>query len=426
MANIQQSGNKYKITVFVSRDSAGKKIRKSITYTPKEQTPAKINKEVEGFAHEYEKRIREGLCYEGENMTFRSVYEIWGAKWAPQNLSLRCEEEYKKKIENKFLRQLGHKKISNIKPLDIQSIIDSMSERLAPKTVKSHFSAFNSVMRYAYKMSIIKENPCDRCQLPKIKKDNKLHYFTRDQALTFLHSLDNEYPATFKAHTRVLKKTGIPYEVPEYTETYRVSTMWKAYFYLAIYGAFRRGEECALKWSDLDEEKHTVSVERAIAKTEKQGQIIKPPKTVAGIRKITLPAKCFDLLREWKTEQIALSLQLGSQWQGSRGKDFSDNYIFINVLNGLAVDVDTPTHKFRELIEWHNKSVENEEDMLPKIRLHDLRHTSATMLLAEGVDIETVSRRLGHEKASTTLDIYGHALETKDVEASETLERLFG
>jgi integrase len=66
-----------------------------------------------------------------------------------------------------------------------------------------------------------------------------------------------------------------------------------------------------------------------------------------------------------------------------------------------------------------------EAEKLPSIRLHDLRHTAATLLLSEGVDIETVSHRLGHSKASITLDVYGHALETKDRAAADKLEELF-
>ena len=73
----------------------------------------------------------------------------------------------------------------------------------------------------------------------------------------------------------------------------------------------------------------------------------------------------------------------------------------------------------------YNESCEREEDKLPLIRLHDLRHTSATILLSEGVDIETVSHRLGHKKCSVTLDVYGHWMEDNDRKASEKLEEVF-
>ena len=92
---------------------------------------------------------------------------------------------------------------------------------------------------------------------------------------------------------------------------------------------------------------------------------------------------------------------------------------------GSRMDIDTPSHKFKKAIEYYNSTCTNEEDKLPLIHLHDLRHTSATLLLANHVDIETVSHRLGHSKPSITLDEYGHWMEETDRTASDTPETLF-
>jgi integrase len=119
-----------------------------------------------------------------------------------------------------------------------------------------------------------------------------------------------------------------------------------------------------------------------------------------------------------------LCLQLGTLWIGERGKKFDENYVFIQLDSGLPLHIDTPTHKFKEVIEMYNRTCENEEDKLPLIHLHDLRHTSATLLISNGVDISTVSHRLGHKHTSVTLDVYSHFLPDKDEEASDTLERL--
>jgi len=130
---------------------------------------------------------------------------------------------------------------------------------------------------------------------------------------------------------------------------------------------------------------------------------------------------CFTILRKWHSEQRQIALASGEAWKGKTGKHFDDNYIFIQE-DGQRMDVDTPSHKFQKLIKLYNLT---HEDKLPRIRLHDLRHTSATLLLASGTDIETVSHRLGHSKASITLDVYGHALKSMDKTASDTLETMF-
>ena len=282
-------------------------------------------------------------------------------------------------------------------------------------------------MQYAFKKDYIKENPCARCDdLPRVERDTELHYFTVKQAKTFLKAMDMTYTSTHKGHKRVLKATGEAYEVPEYTETHTIPTQYKAFFRLAIFGGFRRGELCALTWEDINESKRSVSITKSLSKLEDGTQELKGPKTKASNREIVLPAECFEALKAWKTEQVCLCLKLGTAWKGYRGKEYDKNNIFIDMTSGRPINVDTPSHKFHEIIDLYNSQIaEREEDELPHIRLHDLRHTSATLLLANNQDIETVSKRLGHARASVTLDIYGHALKEMDEKASDTLERLF-
>ncbi|MEY8355414.1 tyrosine-type recombinase/integrase [Lachnospiraceae bacterium 54-53] len=100
------------------------------------------------------------------------------------------------------------------------------------------------------------------------------------------------------------------------------------------------------------------------------------------------------------------------------------NYLFTQ-LNGRQMYPSTPYGMFKKIIRWHNEAVTKEEDKLPEIPLHGLRHTSATLLISQNVDIRTVSGRLGHAQASTTTDIYSHFLQKADEAASDPPENLF-
>ena len=242
-----------------------------------------------------------------------------------------------------------------------------------------------------------------------------------------------DYSIHFPERHRKNKKTGELITVRAYDVTRSVDLMWRVYFTMAIYGMFRRGEMCALTWNDIDEKKQTISIDKAAAMT-RQEQYIKGPKTEAGIRVVSMPEEIFVLLREWKKEQTALCMKLGTAWKGHRngmkedGKtpdSFDENNVFIQLDSGLPVHLSTPGHKFHEIIDLYNATCEKAEDQLPHIRLHDLRHTGATLLLGNNADIETVSHRLGHSKASVTLDIYGHALPENDKQAAEMLEAMF-
>ena len=420
MAEITCRKGIYKIRVYLGKDVNGRKITESTTFTPTKKTPKAIKKEVQEFAMNYEKKVKEGILLSGEKLSLADVVEEWKKDQTFKDLTKSVQESYVDILNRRIFPHIGHLKISKITPLHIQKIYNDMEQDgKAPKTIKRTNTALNSVLKYAYRMNIIQENPCDRIRLPKNKVDTDLHYFTLDQADRFLDSLTKEYTIE---HPEVIRSNGR--KIPAYTETITTHFQYVPFFYLAIYGGFRRSEIIALTWNDIDFENRTVSITKAITKT-KEGQFVKETKTVAGNREIMLPSQCFEVLKDWKLKQMGMSISMGESWKGETGKDFDKNFIFIQIEDGSRMDVDTPTHKFKKAIQNYNATCTKEEDKLPLIHLHDLRHTSATLLLANHVDIETVSHRLGHSKPSITLDVYGHWMEETDRTASDTLENLF-
>lgn len=452
-ARLQKDGTvSYTIFVSLGRDKAtGKQIIKTTTYTPKAKAPAKAEKEARAYAISFEEKVKNGDLVSGDKVTVNEFVKIWEKNWLPAK-TLSVREKYKDILRLVVLPAIGHMKITAVRATHIDKIIKDRQEAgKAPKTVRDTFTVINSVFRYALKKQYIRENPCMRCDdLPPVtmRTGKDLQFFDQDQARRFLRdALTMEYEMKFGQRSRKSKATGKTYTVKEYTVIRSVPLQWRVYFTMAIYGMFRRGEMCALTWNDIDEKNRTISIDKAAAMTRSK-QYIKGPKTEAGIRKVSMPEEIFMLLREWKKEQTALCMKLGTAWKGHRngmkedGKtpdSFDENNIFIQLENGLPVHLSTPGHKFHEIINLYNvacedaaKRLDNEADRrkklaekLPDIRLHDLRHTGATLLLGNNADIETVSHRLGHAKASVTLDIYGHALPKNDEAAADTLAAMF-
>lgn len=123
-----------------------------------------------------------------------------------------------------------------------------------------------------------------------------------------------------------------------------------------------------------------------------------------------------EVAREYHKEQLQYRLAIGSQWEGA-------NFIFIQA-SGKQLYPDTPSKVFSKLIRRHNSNTTDESQKLPEIPLHGLRHTSATLLISQSVDIKIVQNRLGHSQASTTMDIYSHALQKMDEKAADVLDNL--
>ena len=422
----------YQISVYVGKEASGKQIFKSRSFTPTATAPTKARKEVERFAMEFEQQVLSANVVDGDKITFSEFVEIWKKNWL-SGKTPHTRENYMQIINNTVIPRIGTLKLSAIRPTHIDRIINERTQDgKKAATVRKDFTPVNSVFRYAVKKQYIRENPCDRRDdLPtvKAKGGNDIQFFTEDQANRFLNdALTMTYTYTCKAHKRTLKKTGRTYEVPEYTETHTLPLQWRIYYMMAIYGTFRKGELVAMTWEDLDMNNCIASVNKSMSRTKELGQFVKPPKTEASIRDLSMPEDCFVLLRRWKMEQMALCGKLGTAWLGHRNMkkadgtmdSFEKNTIFIQEDNGLPVDLSTPGHKFNEILTYYNAAC-REEDKLPRIRLHDLRHTGATLLLGWGVDIETVSRRLGHSKTSVTLDIYGHALPENDRKAADLM-----
>lgn len=144
-------------------------------------------------------------------------------------------------------------------------------------------------------------------------------------------------------------------------------------------------------------------------------QITKAPKTKNSNRVVSIPHFLTLRLKALKKSQLAYRLSVGDYWQG-------DNWIFTQT-NGRQMNYSTPYAAFQDIIKRYNEG-KKPVDQLPAIPFHGLRHTSATLLIASHQDVRTVSSRLGHAQASTTMNIYAHALQETDRKAVNALETM--
>lgn len=441
MASIEKNVNKkggvtYKIIVSNGYDTRGKKIRKIKTFKPDPyKTELQNKKELERVAFEFEQSVINGRYLDGEKITLAELADKWYKEYVIQRLTAKTQEQYKYYLERYIVPALGHLKTAQIKPLHIQEFynhlkndnvrLDGKSGGFSKATIQKINNVLSGLLHCAVNWQIIDTNPCERVNVPNYENTiTKSDYFTPEQAILFLNALEMSYPHAVKGHKRI-DDTGKAYYVGDYTEKRTVPLQFKVLFNIALFGGLRKGELLGLTFNDVDFDKNTVSINKSVSYANKQ-TIIKEPKTKTSIRVVTLPETVISLIFQLKQEQAQKQLKYGDRWNNPKG------YLFTNEDGGLMF-YSTPYKRLKQILRDYNDLIESnggipqsekEQLLLPNITLHGLRHTSATLLISQNIDVRTVSARLGHAQTSTTMNIYAHALKSLDRAASDALENV--
>lgn len=448
MAYVQKINDHYKITVTVgqtviqppkgSREKPiVKKERRYIDYKPRAKSVKAQEREVQKFAAQFEEQARSGQFIDGRFMTFNDLMREWDVHWAqrPQGLTPRVRESYLAQLNRFVVPQIGNMIAANVSTIDIDKIIESMQAKdYAVKSIKLTFTAVNSVFAFAYRKSIIQENPCRRATVPKASKSSDLTTFSQDQARRFLQHLRDGY----EVFSDPIKRKKVNGEKPEvnvsgYSYHQSYSTECVAFLSILILEGFRKGELVALRWRDVDFKNKKINIHQAASRANGE-QFVKSPKTESSNRLVYVSSATIRLLKKLKAEQRTKAFKLGSLWNGERGRDFDENFCFTARGSANMIDLNTPRLWFTRAVGHYNEQIQRDETLtddekekllLPKIKLHSLRHAYATLQLAAGTDIAVISRHLGHANISTTLNIYTHSTEKNDKAAAEAADRIF-
>ena len=163
--------------------------------------------------------------------------------------------------------------------------------------------------------------------------------------------------------------------------------------------------------SDINWRKRTIHVQRGVVKLSHQESITKDPKTTSGDRMVYLSKEMCQLLKAWRKECERDRQQTANETVNE------DDYLFRQP-NGKPMNPCTFTYRFKLILKANNLPL--------NLNVHSLRHTNASLLIAQGVDVRTVASLLGHAQASTTLDIYAHAFDKNKRKAQEKLGKTIG
>ena len=426
MASIQNRNGHYLITICNGYDVNGKKIRHVRTFTPNPlRTKKQQERDLQQFVREFEEEIESVVSQDGRKITFKAFSERWLAEYAV-NLQPGTIAKYTQELESKIYPAIGHRKLSELKPAVLSSFFAGLAKdgaRLDGKpggysaaSISKTRNVVSAILRTAEQLEVIDRNPCDKVVLPKGEETaDQIKFFTPEQAKTFLAYIETPYSLRVSGHQRV-DDTGIPYTVEAYEIHKEIPEQIRILFNLAIYAGLRKGEILALEFSDVDFEANTVSITKA-ATVVKGEQICKKPKTKMSTRTVAIPPDLTLRILDLKKSREQLKDSLGDFWQGG-------DWVFVQD-NGQMMNYSTPYQALQDVLRRYNAD-RTPEDHLPVIPFHGLRHTAATLLIAAGVDVKTISARLGHALTSTTMNIYVHALQDSDKKAADAISNLLG
>ena len=388
--SIEKRGkNSYRLTVSEGFDLNGKPMihRKTIHGTKKD---AEI--ELAKFVTE----VQNGLVIDGKSLKFSEFVEIWKRDYGSKELAPTTHKRYCRMLETRILPYFGHFYINKIRPTDIMKFYDLLEKDtqlvrkkgnngsktkkpLSGKTILEHHRLLRAMLHRAVYWQLIVSNPAERVQPPRAKKPKRRSY-------------DDE-------QTKILLENLEKLTVED--------TKYKVAIILTIFTGVRLGELMGLEWQDVDFRNGIISINRSSQYLSDMGVFTKVPKTESSIREIAIPEFIISLLEEyklWYEEQKSL---YGELWTNS---------------NRLFVQADGKPMHPSSISKWFVKYVSTIG--LPVINFHGLRHTNASLLVAQNVDIAVVSARLGHAQISTTLDFYVHPLLSHNRKAGYALENL--
>lgn len=429
----KDGSEKYRITVSVSRSGGvdGKRIQKTTIYHPDPAKSKRDNqKALQTYADEFERKCLDGSIV-AEEMLFRDYATQWLENYAANNVERTTYKKYESHIRLILIPRMGHLTISELKPSTVARILDSIKEngydygkkgrrgKYSERTVRDCKATLSTICTSAVLDGVLASNPCtaakQRTRKSVEKKQPKA--FSIDQAMRFLDAIERPIKIVSPAHE--VKRNGKIVQIREYIlGEYTLALRYRVAFTLIIFAGLRREEVSGLEWRDVDFTDGSISIERAAVFLD--GEItIKTPKSAAGYRKIYLPSVVMDKLKELKRETRSNIMQLGTAWQSSR--NIEENPVFSRSEGG-RMHPQTLNKELGRIIASYNIQCQDEADRLPKITLHQLRHTSASILIAQGMEPTAVAQRLGHSDASITLSIYAHSFEERDRAAADALE----
>jgi integrase len=374
---VKRGKNSYTIVVNLGNDPAsGKRKQQWIS--------------IKGTKKNAEKRLSEllaqidtGALMKPSRTTLAEYLERWLQDYAWLNLAPRTAEGYEHIIRRHLVPVLGNMPLTQLKPEHLQRYYSeklasgrcASSTGLCAQTVRHHHPAIHKALQDAVEWGLLSRNPADAVSPPRVQRP-AMQTWNEDDIMCFLETAKN--------------------------------TPYYALFYTALFTGMRRSEFLALRWGDVDFILSQVYVNRSLHVLKGGKVVFRQPKTTMGRRAVALPPSAILVFKEhWERQKLDRAML---------GTPLTDEDLVFSHVDGTPLLPNTVTHAWIKLV--HRTGLKG-------IRLHDARHSHASLMLKQGIHPKIVQERLGHSTIAVTLDTYSHVAPGLQEAAAKRFDEAF-
>lgn len=378
MASIEKRGkNSWRLVVEAGYDENNKRVKKTKTVKVEDETilraPKRLREHLELELAKFKMEVEAQEYIKPEKMKLEAFFTVWKAHYGedPDNLSPTTYRTYCFHMDNHILPRFGNTYLDEIKTMKIVEFFKKLKDpgsrkdgkgTLAAGTVQVVYRAFKNVLTRAVEWKLLQSNPMDGVKKPTVEK-KEMEYYDENEALEVIQAL------------------------------YKEPDVWRLYCLGALIGGFRRGELTALEWSNVNFHASTIRVEKNIPLTRKGVPLVKKPKSKSSIDDVDMPSWYMEEMLEYHESWQRNKENMSDKWLGG------DNEYVFHAGFGKPFYYSYPSEWWSDFLKRHE---------LKPVRFHDLRHSTATLLLEAGESMKSIQKRLRHAQQSTTADIYTH------------------
>jgi integrase len=318
----------------------------------------------------------DGIAPPPAKQTVSAYLTEWLENTARLRLRVRTFEGYKQHIDTHVNPALGRLRLHALSPQQVQAMLAGLQlKKLAPRTIRGVRAVLRAALGDAVRCGLVARNAAALAHGPRVET-TEMKVLSEADVQVFLKAIEGD--------------------------------RLEAFFVTAVSGGLRLGELLGARWTDIDLAAATVRVQQALQRIKGELRFVEP-KSKRSRRIVHLPTFAVEALRRHQEAQNLERPLAGSRWTDS-------GLVFTSTI-GTPLDERNVRRAFKALLADAN---------LPTLRLHDLRHTAATLLLARGVSARVVMAMLGHSQISLTLDTYTHVSGSLQAEAARRLDEVFG